>query len=451
MGRSSRVLKPFAALALVLSLATCSYFGWGGAGESSVEIRIVRPSAMPAGSRAVSGAGGALQIPDFLSYDLSVTAPDMDPISATNGTGVFSIKVPVSASINRLFILKCRTTQALFSASASQLINGPSTVTLSPALDSGDLFLTVNKGGTARVARASVDPSTGVVSAIADVQAGELRSPALAAFANPLSPSFVAGDAALDAEGFLYLSDDFAAPYLANDPTPRILKIRDANTASLVASDVFFTGSKSSDSPGGTGGIFSIAIDRARGIMYFARQLTGWFYKKSLLINDGSDQSSSVERIDLPIGGWALALDLAPNGDIVVLQDRPSSIRFITRYQANPGNAANALSGTNSGSTPPENPIDIQVIGSYVYVLASASPAIQRYDLADLAAAPTTGGVVGTGTSAGTFEGATRFLTGPGGRVFVKVLVGGKPGVVSFTDMSGWAGWSYKDFDADLP
>ncbi len=101
----------------------------------------------------------------------------------------------------------------------------------------------------------------------------------------------------------------------------------------------------------------------------------------------------------------------------------------------------------------PSSPIDVMAKGSYVYVLSMATgTVIQRYDATNLAMTPSAGGnVVSSTYAAGEFATPARFLAGPAGRVFVKVSVAGSPGAVSFTDMSGWAGWAYHDIGTSLP
>jgi hypothetical protein len=185
--------------------------------------------------------------------------------------------------------------------------------------------------------------------------------------------------------------------------------------------------------------------------MYFARGGEGWFYRKSLLIDDGTDRRADKTRVPLDAthSGSIVALDCAPNGDVFVVRIN-GGVNYLDRYNA-PTVATDPPTYGATAATSPLSSLDVQVIGSYVYVLTTFSGGVvESYPLADLSATPTVGGTTGTGTAAGTFENPSRFLTGPKGRVFVKVSIGGNVGVVSFSNLS-FADWKYADFNASLP
>jgi hypothetical protein len=438
---------------LIFALASCSFFGWGPASEQAT-VTLSFSMATPAygaiqvpaqaGSRALSGAGGSLQVPDFSSYKLTVSAADMDPISQSfTPPAAISVKVPVGTA--RTFTIVASTTQMSFTGSTTMAIAASTTaISVTLAIADNDLIMPVSEAGTGRLVRASLDAS-GVITARSDVLATELRDYNLAAFSPALPSPFVASDAALDAEGFVYLSEGTDAA--AGTSLAHIVKIRDADNSATVASDIFYAGAKATGSAA-TSGIATIAIDKTNGWLYFARAGENRIYKKSLIIVDPSE--GDQRAVALPItfsAGTIIALDCGPDGSLYVLRTNGGPFA-LEKYAATPVTGVatgTAPSPSSTATTLPVSPIDVQVVGSYVYVLASASPVIQRYDLADLAAAPTTGGVVGTGTSAGTFEGSTRFLIGPAGRVFVQISTSGGVGEVSFTDLAGWVGWSYQD------
>jgi hypothetical protein len=445
-----RLLLAFAALAIVLSLGACSLFGWGSTGTATMSIVVSRPS-QPA-ARVASGAGGTLQIPDFSSYQIKVSAPDIDPIVQSGALpGTISVKVPYGA--NRRFDILAYTAQVRFTGTYTVATVDASTtnVPITLALDDVDLMIPVVKVTTGRLVRYSytttIPPATPTY---IDNLASSLRDPALAAYTGPsiLPAPFNAGDSAYDAEGFVYLSENTNATVAG----PRIVKIRDATSGTSIASDIFYIGTKASDSTAGVG-ISSIAVDQTLGNMYFCRGGERWFYKKSLKLLEGAvDQREVASRVNLAGARTIVALSVAADGSIFALVSN-TGIYYLEKYAADPAPGSTPTATSTSVATIPA-PVDVQAIGTYVYVLNSSGTGnvIQRFDPANLATAPTTGGnAVVSVTTNGNFSNPTRFLTGPKGTVYVKVNVSGSDGFVSFTDIAGFIGWTYVDIGGPLP
>ena len=445
---AQRVGAVLAGVALLLLLSSCSHLGWGERATAKVSVDFVRSGQAPS-SRAPSGAGGDLQVPDLVTYVLVVMGSDMDTVMKAGPIGSISAEVPVGTG--RIFHLILETSQASYEGTEIADISGAASVTVNMALSDTDFFFPVSTSGSHGIARADLTV-TGAFDALAAdfTQAASFTDPLGGTISPSLNVPFAPGDCAVDDEGFLYLADGT----IPSGDAPAILKIRDSSGSLLADTYLVRDALKPEDASTATGGICSIAIDRTNGFLYFCQLDEGWFYKKSLKMWEGGiNLRYQEQKVMLPAGSNIKALDCAPDGRIFLVR-RISGSYYLDQYAANPPTDGSVPSTVQGPVLLASGAVDLQVSGSYLYVLTSGAPIVQRFDAANLVMTPTNGGTPGSDNSVpGNFNAPSRFLLGPKDRLYVMVATPGGRGMVSFTDQSfadtSFSDWAYSDVESN--
>jgi hypothetical protein len=422
-------LARFGSIAALVIMSTFVFPGCSSPTDASHGTTTVTIS-IPQASKAVAKSGGGTvgdTLPSFTSFHLVISGADMTTMTEdfTSSSSSFS----VSSGSARTFALTAQTTNAVYSGTTTTDLSPSTTTTVKITLALADSKMLVPLGtNLARLDDMAVSGS-GTVTA-----AGLVDGTGTALTGLPASFSF--SDASYDSEGYVYASSGDSGGGFRY----RMLKIRDVKSGG--GADAFLSTAAA---------ISSIAVDRKNGFVLYCSSGLNQFAYRTLQLSGTGTLDDSGTWVTLPSLGLAakgiVALDADESG-LVYLLYRTSDGYSVARLSGTSGATPLMAYGLSSSAVLPSGtPVDIAVVGNYVYVLfGSGAQAIERLASTDLSGGASAGSISGTAVSAsipGVFSNPQRFLTGPSGTVFVLDKNGSSPAnaVVSFTDTSftGWA------------